>query len=199
MVEQEKTTTKEKILRASAKLFSERGFERVSTREIAKAVGINSALIYYYFYSKEDILKNLYRLYADERRKELPDMAELLRLVEIASPYNVFKRLQECENNENRDFMNHILLIAVKEFSSDPESERFIQTNVFGDISSILKPLLQRMVELGKIKPINIETFINIVSFYCFSSIALHNSSFRKTIPEYQTGMSYIYSLITPE
>jgi len=192
----EKTNTKEKIQRVAAKMFSERGFNKVSTREIAKAAGVNSALIYYYFYSKEDILKSLYKFYAEERTKERPDLDELLRLVEIAPPHEVFERSQYCCNEENREFLNNILFVAVKELSSDPESERFIKEYVFDDITYILKPLLQRMIDLGKVKPFDVEAFINLVFFYCFSAIALNNSSLRKTTPDYYSGLSYIYSLI---
>lgn len=47
------TETREKILLTAGKLFSENGFAGVTHRELAKAAGVNSALINYYFRSKE--------------------------------------------------------------------------------------------------------------------------------------------------
>ena len=41
---------------AAAKLFVEKGFENTSTRDIARAAGISSSAIYYYFDSKEELL-----------------------------------------------------------------------------------------------------------------------------------------------
>ena len=48
-----KNATKDKILITAAKMFSERGYDKVTTREIAKSIGINSASIYHHFASKE--------------------------------------------------------------------------------------------------------------------------------------------------
>ncbi len=45
----------EKILSAARKLFTEKGFDAVKTRDIAKEAGINLALLNYYFRSKENL------------------------------------------------------------------------------------------------------------------------------------------------
>lgn len=50
---------KEKILRISIDLFSEKGYEGVTLREIAARVGIKAASIYNHFRSKEDILEQI--------------------------------------------------------------------------------------------------------------------------------------------
>lgn len=63
-------TTKQKIIYASLKLFSEKGFDGVSMREIAAAVGIKGASIYNHFKGKEDIFtaifKQMTKLYDEE-------------------------------------------------------------------------------------------------------------------------------------
>jgi len=45
--------TENRIKETARKLFQEKGFDAVRTREIAEAAGINSALLHYYFRSKE--------------------------------------------------------------------------------------------------------------------------------------------------
>lgn len=45
----------DEILEAALLLFSERGYTAVSIKEIAQVSGINSALIYYYFASKDQL------------------------------------------------------------------------------------------------------------------------------------------------
>ena len=52
---------KDKILKASIGLFSQRGFDATGVSEIAKTAGVTKALIYYYFKNKEDILDSLVR------------------------------------------------------------------------------------------------------------------------------------------
>lgn len=51
--------TKTKIFSAAAKLFSEKGYNGVSMREISQESGFSKPMIYYYFGSKEEIYKAL--------------------------------------------------------------------------------------------------------------------------------------------
>lgn len=44
------------ILKASAKIFAEKGFHRTSIRDIARATGMSLAGLYYYFRTKEELL-----------------------------------------------------------------------------------------------------------------------------------------------
>ncbi len=53
-------TTKEKIILESLKLFSRKGFDGVSMREIAAAVGIKGASIYNHFKGKEEIFNAIF-------------------------------------------------------------------------------------------------------------------------------------------
>lgn len=52
-------TTKDLILITALRLFSERGYDGVSMRELASEVGIKAASIYNHFSSKEDIFNSI--------------------------------------------------------------------------------------------------------------------------------------------
>lgn len=52
-------TTKDLILHTALRLFSERGYDGVSMRDLATEVGIKAASIYNHFSSKEDIFNSL--------------------------------------------------------------------------------------------------------------------------------------------
>lgn len=52
-------TAREEILDASAELFTKQGFATTSTHEIAEAVGVRQASLYYHFPSKADIFLTL--------------------------------------------------------------------------------------------------------------------------------------------
>jgi AcrR family transcriptional regulator len=51
--------TRQKILEVAHRLFTERGFDKVSLREIADEVGVTKAALYYYFDSKAKLLETL--------------------------------------------------------------------------------------------------------------------------------------------
>jgi AcrR family transcriptional regulator len=55
-------TKKEHILERAEALFSEKGFDATSVRDIAKAAGINIAMISYYFGSKEKLMEELFKM-----------------------------------------------------------------------------------------------------------------------------------------
>lgn len=50
---------KERILQASTKLFSKKGFDATSVNEIARSAEVTKPLIYYYFESKNEILDSV--------------------------------------------------------------------------------------------------------------------------------------------
>lgn len=52
-------TTKDQILLVAEELFAQKGFAGVRTHEIAERAGVNKALIYYYFESKEKLLREV--------------------------------------------------------------------------------------------------------------------------------------------
>jgi AcrR family transcriptional regulator len=54
------------FVRQAAELFSEQGFD-VGTRELARKLGVTQPLLYRYFPSKEDLIKEVYRTVYVER------------------------------------------------------------------------------------------------------------------------------------
>ncbi|ABS60033.1 TetR/AcrR family transcriptional regulator [Fervidobacterium nodosum] len=67
----ESNKTKEKIIDAARKLFSEKGFDGVSMEDIAQASGVRKSLIYYYFPSKEILFEEIWINVIDELEKEV--------------------------------------------------------------------------------------------------------------------------------
>ena len=60
LIEQD-ISTEEKIKAAASRLFTEKGFDAVRTRDIAEEAGINLALLNYYFRSKEKLFELIMR------------------------------------------------------------------------------------------------------------------------------------------
>ncbi|WP_328880110.1 TetR/AcrR family transcriptional regulator [Streptomyces sp. NBC_00299] len=53
----ESADTRDRILSAAREEFSERGYEKTSVRGIAKAAGVDSALVHHYFGTKEQVFE----------------------------------------------------------------------------------------------------------------------------------------------
>lgn len=56
--------TRDAILQAGYALFSEKGYYKTNTAEIAKRAGVSTGIVYSYFHDKKDILKEVVKLYA---------------------------------------------------------------------------------------------------------------------------------------
>ena len=52
-------STRESIMDVALRMFSERGYEAVSIRDICGEVGIKESTLYYHFINKKDILDSL--------------------------------------------------------------------------------------------------------------------------------------------
>lgn len=67
--------TRQQAQQVALHLFTKQGYEATSLREIADELGINKASLYYYFDSKEAILRSLF----DDRGTEATDLLTWLR------------------------------------------------------------------------------------------------------------------------
>lgn len=100
--------TRQQILDASLRLFSERGFARTTVRDIARQAGITDAAIYYHFDSKRELLEALV-----EERGFLTSL-ENLSQVEPHLPISEMLLWMAAGAvnimDENRDFLRLIIM-----------------------------------------------------------------------------------------
>ena len=69
-------STKDRILDIALDLFTEKGFDGTSLREIAEKLGVTKAALYYHFASKDDILMALHMRLHEFGRDALSQMTE---------------------------------------------------------------------------------------------------------------------------
>ncbi|WP_457353777.1 TetR/AcrR family transcriptional regulator [Roseateles sp. P5_D6] len=62
---------RERLLREAMRLFGERGFDAVPTREICAAAGVNPGAIHYHFVDKDGLYREVLRLPVQELQQQL--------------------------------------------------------------------------------------------------------------------------------
>lgn len=72
----EAPSTRERILNVALDLFTEKGFDGASLREVAERLGVTKAAIYYHFASKDDILMALHMRLHEFGKDALSQMTE---------------------------------------------------------------------------------------------------------------------------
>jgi AcrR family transcriptional regulator len=99
--------TRSRLRQLALKLFAEQGYEKTSLREIAEQLGVTKAALYYYFKSKEDIVRSLVEDYvadldgliawAKEQPRTASTRAEIVRryLHIVATGTEVFRMLHQ--------------------------------------------------------------------------------------------------------
>ncbi|MFF2205460.1 TetR family transcriptional regulator [Streptomyces sp. NPDC058145] len=107
----ESAGTRDRILAAAREEFSERGYEKTSVRGIAKAAGVDSALVHHYFGTKEQIFEASVAV-AFAPALEAPDAIAEVPLAEVGERLTRFV-LGVWENPTTRTPLLAILRSAV--------------------------------------------------------------------------------------
>ncbi|MEG0077735.1 TetR/AcrR family transcriptional regulator [Anaerorhabdus sp.] len=123
-------STKIKIRRNALTLFKERGFDNVTINDICEVCGISKHTFYYYFASKEGLLKTVMTL-PDELSSE-----EAAKIMMLDSPYEQYceilkKRIRHFENC-GKDIVKKILVARLTvSFEEQREKEDFDEGKPF--------------------------------------------------------------------
>ena len=68
-----KISTKEKVLKAASRVFSENGYKETTVRMISEKAGVNVASVNYYFGDKEQLYLEVIRYWAEDAFRNFPD------------------------------------------------------------------------------------------------------------------------------
>lgn len=190
-------STKWKIFETAIYMFAEEGLERSSLRIMAKKVGVKHAAIYAHFTCKDDILVHIYKFYIYYYEKVLPNIDELLKGAEKEDVYDLLKKTDVRFEAGIEDLMSRILIILSRERRTDKRCECIITEYFYGRIEKTFKPLLSKLVDIGRIEPINIEAFIAL--YYNFAyGMSLRNYSEEPGNCSWEKCIKMLYSLIKP-
>jgi AcrR family transcriptional regulator len=144
--EQKKMETRQAIMQAAVKLFSEKGFEKTSIEELARAAGIGKGTIYSYFQTKSDILHAfcedemvcLHQELTDNADKEIPLLQQMVRIY-----MSEFRHI-----TENREFGR--LFMQETAFPREVDLERHLENE--DNYFKLLFPLLEKARERAELR-----------------------------------------------
>ncbi len=95
MTEEQKKTqgqeTRDKILDVAVDLFSKKGFNAVSIRDITREVGIKESSLYNHFKSKDDILDTIFAFFEANFAKAVPTYEMLEPYIDKHGPYELLR------------------------------------------------------------------------------------------------------------
>jgi AcrR family transcriptional regulator len=144
--------TKEKIFDAAVDLFADRGYDGVSIRDIAKAVGIKESSVYKHYASKDEILDDIFeymkkRLYLDTVPDNYAAFVDSVPVETILA-----NGLGELASFMRDPYMLKIMRIITIEMYHNERIRGFFREQMFVRPVDEMETLFRMLGERGKIK-----------------------------------------------
>ena len=157
-MKEQTTDKKTAILDAAERLFAQNGYDSTSTREIAEQVGVNVAMIAYYFGSKENLLKAIIERYGRAA-------VSLFR-----SKYDTALPPDERLRRITSSYLDHALahpnpiVIAQREMgiAIRPDMHECM-VEIFQEIQSMIEACVNEGREAGIFRQVDVRLFVFIV------------------------------------
>jgi AcrR family transcriptional regulator len=143
---------RKQVMSAAMRLFSSKGFDGTTTREIAQAAGINEALIFRHFQTKEDLYWAVVssRIQAAGRQEKIREYLTSPRMdvseVLAAIAENLLDR-----TSEDADLTRLLLFSALR---NSELSENFFQTYMAGIYEAIAN-FIRRGIKQGEFRKVD--------------------------------------------
>jgi AcrR family transcriptional regulator len=158
--------TKELIFDAFVEMTSASGYEKVTTRDIANRVGINSSSIYYHFENKEKILEHAYDYYAKHQyfnRKPAEEMKKLIETEDADGIVNAFTYTFVTEDMKKYVRMVLITKIIYMRLFQDAMANTVFAEGNANNFEYVVE-CLQYGIDKGRIAPdFDIKTFADVL------------------------------------
>jgi AcrR family transcriptional regulator len=190
--------TKWEIFCCAIYLFAEHDYTSVSTRQIAHEIGIRASALYNHFASKDDILETMYEFYRAYGLTQAGKVEDWLALAETSEPRGLLISMHQYYPADIQVIMDRLVLIAHKMMRYDERADQLISWQLLTITRTYFVPVLERLVELGRIEPLDIDAMLELLNnFYYGSALRMYSS--HPVDPEmWARAWRMIFELVTP-
>lgn len=184
------------IFKSAVFAFAEQGYENVSMRQLAEMNHMQAASLYYHFESKEILLELMYEFYSKNVEAGSPDLNALLAKVPSHKPSEVLLQCINHFSEELQPLMDRIYTVALTQANRDERAYGLIRDNIFQHTKGFIQKLLQRMMDTGRIEPINIDDFIRLYTAFLFTGAARNYTPDPISLTSWFDSLKLLFSLI---
>lgn len=184
------------IFESAIYIFAERGYENVSMRELAKINDIRAASIYYYFDSKDTLLNTMYEFYAANIKLSSPDIDKIMKKIPYQSAKEILFQCLNQFSDELQPLMDCIYLIVVSQQAHDPRAYKLIQESTFAYPENFITRIVTRMVDIGKIEPLDIECFVKLYASFMFTAAFFNYSAAPIAFEKWKACLELLSALL---
>lgn len=162
--DQQARETRAKLIETALHLFSEKGVDSTSIKDIAREAGVAQGLLYHYFAGKDDLLWGVLEthIFKPQLRQALSDeerpAADVLR--DMAQQFHVFL-------SDRQPLMRLIL----RELQTNERVRDLWVENIRREVVSLLEEFLRMRVTAGELRPHRVEVTAHML---LYGVVALH-------------------------
>ena len=160
--------TREQIMDAAIDLFAQKGYDAVSIREIARAVGIRESSIYNHYKGKEDIMDSITDYFITEMSRFTLDEVSMEDMLAQYGP-------EKYMDLAGRAYMEHIKgpriekifrLISIELYRNERVRD-FFRTTILAAPLQAWEQMFRRMMDLGYIRAYDAGLLAREFFYYC--------------------------------
>ncbi len=146
-------TTKQKILEVAVDLFSKKGFNGVSVREIARNVGIKESSLYNHYKNKDDILTKIFDYYETEIEKATPSKEYLAEKINTLPAHEFWKKgLTNFQQATQKPLMQKISKIVLLEMFQNERARDIALKELFTRQQKLVETVFGLMQKRNLVK-----------------------------------------------
>jgi AcrR family transcriptional regulator len=156
---------KAQILKAAETVFSEKGYERATTREIAHAADVSEGTLYNYFGSKSDLLDAVAKSFAH-------DIVTEINTLEADNLHDMMAELLTARLRSGRE--RRLLMLFLFEARLNPDAHRTYIQEAVQEIISAMEKRFHREIEGGVMRPVDPAIMARAISATVMGFAALY-------------------------
>lgn len=160
---------KQAIFDVSVRLFAERGYNVVTVREIAAAIGINTSAIYFQFESKEAILNEIFDAFERKLKRYLLTKEQVDVYIETDTPRRLLERCLKDFYPDENEFMSSAYRITCMEMMTNPRARDLVVRRLHGETAGSIQYALDKLIERQKIPALDTRLFSSLWAQSMFS------------------------------
>jgi AcrR family transcriptional regulator len=147
-----KNLNKNKIMEVTIELFSEKGYNAVSIRDITKKVGIKESSLYNHFQSKQELAETIYYNFQIETAKMMPPLKELDAILIAMAPEEFLKKGVMNFIHHINELKNERLwrLMLQERYRNDLASKKYLEEVVEKTIHFLIT-VFEKLLTLNKV------------------------------------------------
>ena len=188
--------TNVELLKVAAMSLSMVGFQHATMAQIAGSVGMSRVQLEKLYPTKVDLKHAIYELFKSVHLKSQPDVAKILANIKDKHPYETLMSLNYDVPSEFDDFTVNTLIMAIQIFKNDKESLELVEDFSIGYAAMGIKAVLDELIRLNRIEPMDTKVCAKIASYCLFSSTVLDKKMPGTKDESWNANLKFLCQLI---